>query len=460
MTNCYWIEENGAFEVCAVETEWPLTTGWIEFDSPPTPIIGRSFYDTYVGDSIAPRMVRPAYGNGLIVIGANLAYGTQPEWPVNGTGDTTGVYVSDDGGFTYSGLIEKFTWQAGTAATVGYSSVGNGWRSVLDHFGTDIYFDGSFFYVISQTMNNAGNIYPLMHVSKSADGVSWTNTISAGGNYSLTDAEAYDGDLWYLGTNDPQATNDFPYDDATILAGHSGDGGVTWTHQLFGIGNDYSSEPWPNYGDVSANQDGLHIVGLGYDVDTFVHGIFYWRPLSKNTWATPILFWEDGVDLEDMNYDHGPAVLASRINPFNVYLVAFLWGPAPDYNDFIALKRSNDGGLTFSSFEYIGELDTVGTGEHYGPTTDSSWNGPQFFELDDGRLVIVATFFDGTVPAVMYVISDDDGITWSNKIVISTDWEAEVNWRSSRVHACVRGNDVIITQTHSATRSRAYIIRP
>ena len=461
MTNCYWIEEQGAFEVCAVTELPPLTTGWVQFDSLPDPIVGRSHYTVWPGASIAPAMVRPAYGNGLIVIGAHYSYGVQPDpYITPGTHETTGVFVSDDDGFTYSGLIEKFTWLPGTAPA-GYDG-SDFWSFAFAHYGTDIYFDGSHFYVISQTMDDqpfAGGYTPRLHTSKSADGVIWTNQKAPAAGYELSQAEAYQGDLWFYGNNFP-ASSFAPFDTLTWVVGHSNNDGATWTITPLNYEYGWNGDPWPNFDDISANQNGLHIAAQVSDYPSY--GVFYFRPTGAASWAAPMPMIFDFANPDILGgwaySEVGPSLVASRVNPLNIYACHETYGIT---NEYIAFRRSLDGGLTWGNISAAVEL--AGSEEFHFSLTQ---NGARMVELDDGRLVIVFVYrnFDPYVIHTAYVVSTDYGASWGARVVFSSgEWVADsgAGGRTARLHVCVRaGVDVIVTQSRRVDFAKAYIIRP
>jgi len=456
--NCYWVEELGAVELCTGADLPPLADGWVRFDSEPDPIAGRSFYTTFYGESRAPMAARPAFGNGKIVVAAGFSYGVTG----NGSNETYAVFVSDDDGFTYGDCIEKFTWLPGAGTYYGGYDACPYWRGVDEQFGTFITFDGSLFYVVSNTSNDDSDNVQRIVTSRSADGETWTTENVVGANHTVTHTDSIDGDLYYLGTNHVDAVVDFS-ETGRYTAGYSDDHGATWTTHVFTEAeHNYGGQPTDRFESCSADAVGLHIAYLGYIDDPYFYGILYHRPTSKTTWAAPSMVYD--VDTEGPSYfliEEGCIeVLASRSRPGEVYLGFALTGDS----DALAWRRSTDGGATFSSLIYAW-IGSVALSEYF--DFIQSQNKQVAVELDDGRIVIVfvvssynSDTFESFV-TVTYVVSEDGMQTFSAPVAVSVnEWISDSSFRAERIRACAKGNDVVVTQTRRNTAGNNLIFRP
>ena len=438
MTNCYWIEEQGAFEVC---NDASLPEGWVRFDSQPAIIPGRDF-------SIAswqfPLSARSAYGNGLIVTACQYLLGVEVS---PGSSETYTVFISDDGGFTYGPCIEKWPWLPGTVSR-GYDAWA--WASGQRHYGTGISFDGTDFYVVSNTMNDMAGRAPAMCTSKSSDGENWTRNVTANGDYNVSNADSYDGDIWFVGDN----SGFFPgFSWPQAAAGHSSDDGVTWTYVLLGVPEDVMVDATDDtFSFISANSTGAHIAVLVSEPGiTGEFGVKYFRPTSLNTWAPGVLIW-DFLEYYPFNtvYGYGK-LLASRITPSVIYSVAADFTLADDYI-YIRFRRSVDAGVTWEpEISPWGALnyDLLWSVDGDRPVID-------LCELDDGRLVLVfllrADFWPLPDPDELYlsyVVSSDNGATFSAKVdVPNLPWDdTAFSFESERFWAIAMGNDVLVTMS-------------
>jgi hypothetical protein len=442
--NCYWIGESGAYELCFSVDLPGLPTGWIQYDSLPDAIIGRAGYTTYPPISNHPQSGRPAYGNGNIVIACAFSYGVQPA-ASNGSHETYGVFVSQDDGFTYGDLIEKFTWLPGGPYFEGYDANGF-FYGQIEHFGTAISFDGTDFYVVSTTNNNTADNELLIITSKSSDGLSWSNITTNAADHDISLSDSYGGKVWYLGTNSTIATyTPFPADAFTV--GYSGDDGATWTTATL-VAPNYAA-PDDVFVACSANQDGFHMAMQSYVV---FWGIVYYRPTGNSSWDTPVDLFDFALGFYE---DFGVQLIASRIDTNNIYASVNGYTVVDSY-DCIYFRRSGDGGLTWSSDITAWEGDAT----NYLPST-GRFNRHQLVELADERLVVVFVYNDGADDNLAYVISSDNGVTWGAATVLETaPFLIDNYFYNARIYACARGNDVIVTQCDRVIAGNTYIFRP
>ena len=456
MTNCYWIEELGAFEVCADDV---FNFGWTQFDSIPDDLGG--LRDTFTGLGDSPTNVKPAYGNGTIVIAVKYDLGDSG----GNTSFTTGVFTSSDGGFTYGPFIDKFPWLAGTypgySATVNYYGFDD-----CEHWGTRISFDGANFYVVETSFHNQGNPYrPIMYTSKSTDGVNWTRQVSnCDYNYPIG-SDSYLGDLWVHGSNtEPWSEGIDP--DSAHNTFHSDDDGVSWTKTTL-QGPDVGSIPnwsWPAevYRSSSANALGFHILADWVPETLWpTYGMYYYRPTSKTTYAAPQLLFNYNTTAY---FEKSPQIIASRVTPLNIYCLNF--SRQTFYE--IVFRRSIDGGVNWSPQAVIHVDVAYQFDEYY------AGNIGRMVELPDGRIVVIYVLLIDAVTEsirVDYIVSNDGGATFSLPTTVSdtellnyftpvNDDEYQFDYRTynPRIEATAMGNSsVLVAVTDSNGQSNSFI---
>lgn len=445
---CYWVKENGAIETCIAESPPELTDGWVQFDTIPDNTGGRGPYDYASGLTNHPVTVKPAYGNGLIVVACMYFFGVQPVYS-DGSAETQGIFVSDDDGFTYGPFIDKYPWLAGGTIPLGYD-VSDIWQEVHQYNGTQISFDGSNFYVVASSVMDIDRENVYIRTSKSADGVNWTTNSISGPNHYVTKSACLNGDLWYMGTN----SHDYEFNGATAYTtvGYSDNDGLTWspfnlTFQEF-IGG---ARPRDFDVDCSPNAEGLHIIVK--ESDDTDDGIYYYRPTSKTTWTPRAVIFVYPPSYDYYSEDGGMSIVASQVTPGNIYVSVGGEGGFPDRT--VYFRRSIDGGVSWGSVVPIPVDGSF--------TLFYAWNGSQMVELADGRLVIVFVYDNANdQPELAYAVSSDAGGSFAPPVVFSTnEWLADPDgYYSPRLHICAKGNDVVVASTDRSLAGKNLIFRP
>jgi len=478
MSNCYWVDEFDATQLCAVGFLPPLPEYWVRWDDGDS-LDGSPAARTYEWpDERAAKSAKVAASsgeNGIIVVAANYPYGDH----ANGyTVETYCAQYSTDYGFTYSAPVEYQTWQQGST-TGGYTAANANYQDTYYHNGTSIDYDGSRFVIVNDIGNNEGytptNPYSTIVTAVSTDGQNWTVNTVANTKYNVQRCAAYGGDIWYLSNNDYEAlvgTEDYYY-----LINYSANDGASWATTALGSNNGVTSNwnsPREEYCAISANSTGCHVLAEVYDeIAPNDYGNYYWRPTSASTWAAPILLWDFDNDFPTAPgtraQDFGVQILACRVNDANLIIAATM---ASDYTS-IWIKRSTDGGQNWSAEEQA--LDVIGGSPYneYFHQFDAQ-NIFRLVELDDGRLVLVfivdaqftgylvnADGVDNNHPAWMtYCVSEDQGVTWSPVTYLTPWWVADFLYYGERIEVAARGVDVVALATSREKGSFSYIFRP
>jgi len=458
--NCYWIDEQECFELCAQDFLPPLTSGWVQFDTTrPDATGGRAYNDTsYPGGG--PGYAKPAASsgeNGVIIIGCNYRYGVTNA--TDGSHYSYGSHRSTDYGFTYDAFTDYTPWLAGSIAA-GYDADYDGW-GVWYHHGTKISYDGvSKFYVVNTTHLNISNTDIRFRTHVSTDnGETWsTNTVVPTNpkGVHVTQSDSYNGNVWCFGTN--YYGYNLAAQPQRFIAAHSDDDGATWSETVVGTDIDnYSTTPYDEWGDVSANADGLHIlqeIFFGSFPGPYTYGLYYWRPTSNATWAAPVMLF----DYENSsNYsDWGDNILGSRVT--SGLVLATTSGYAGSFS-CIYVRRSIDSGQSFAA-EYSVNFPTV---NYYIQPFDAR-NAFDLVELADGRIVLVGVVRnDANQPEMIYSVSEDLGVSFSSWTALGSGtsfWIKDDKFQGQRVWACARGVDVVVTQTDRTQQGNVFIFRP
>lgn len=478
--NCYWIEEYGAYELCATGAPLPdLPEYWVRWDNGIVLAGGnREFTQSgYYQGREAPLSSQVAYGNGTIVNTATYDAGSNAVDDSGGAYSYTFAYSTDDG-FTYSDPIDQKPWLPGVNDG-GYDWQNGQWIDTFYEANTPIDFDGSRFVTVGAWGNDEGynpTTKETIVTRVSTDGITWTRNEIFDNLYNCLHCAAYDGDIWYLSCMD---WNGLYVSDYVFAMGYSDNDGATYTYNQIGLGIDTNSNSprSEQYSDLSANSTGCHVVAeifddpLGYP-NPYFYGIYYWRPTGNTTWASPILLWDKNDDFPTVPgmgaSDLGGQILACRVNDHNLILSVIM---GYDYSS-IWLKRSIDGGVTWSVETLIEQLDYDTYSEGF------SWQMSQglidIVELDDGRLVctwvseayypgydtVAEGAFDDWPGWTYYKVSEDGGLSWSEKTLLSPFWVADQTYYGERFRACAKGVDVVITCTRSRVGSFNLIFRP
>ena len=311
MSNCYWIEEYGAYENCVNPNLPPLPGDYVVWDETPTTLAGRTISPTF------PR------GSAWIEIVASpdlIVFGCNSNWGISNTWKSYSVATSSDHGFTWAGY-DKYPFVDG---------VGNGYMAPAyvdaqwsQHFGTAITYDeeGGEFFSTDSTMNDEADTVAKLRTSRSTDGVNWTSVLVTDINYTAIVCEAYDGTVWYIGYNYVPYNDGIPSteNEQWISLRASDNGGVTWAGQKIG-GPSYGAWDFPYKEHVycSANAQGLHVINNAFDgSDT---NMYYIRPTSSTTWAAPVILWNWVSDLSPGQNGSADFIIASRARPGELYV--------------------------------------------------------------------------------------------------------------------------------------------
>ena len=478
MSNCYWIEEYGAYQLCASGAPLPdLPEYWVRWDNgqalegvPAT----REFTPSgYYSGRLAPLSSQAAYGNGTLVNTGTYDAGS------TGTGGDysyTFAYSTDDG-FTFSDPIDQRTWLPGTNDG-GYDSMNGQWVNTFYYMNTQIVFDtaASRFVTVGAWGNDEGyspTTKETIVTRVSTDGQSWTENVIYDSEYNVMHIAAYDGDIWYLSNRDWESL--LGDGNSIYSMAYSGNDGASYSVLEFDPDWDTNnnSPRCEQYSDLSANSTGCHVIAEVFDLNTFDYGSYYWRPTSNTTWAAPIFLWDKDNDFPTAPgngaSDLGGQILACQVNDHDLILSVIM---GYDYAS-IWLKRSTDGGVTWSAETLIHAFNSSA------PYYESfAWGHSQglieIVELDDGRLVcctVVEAYYPGYELVAEgafddypgwtgYMVSEDGGITWSTWTLISPFWVSDQTYYGSRFRACAKGVDVVITCTNSRAGSFNMIFRP
>jgi hypothetical protein len=471
--NCYWIEEYGAYEICASLNLPDLPEYWVRWDKELDPIANRTAETgAWFGDGYAAGASKPMYGNGVIVNATMMPYG---DFINDYSRATYCVITSDDDGFTYGDFIEYSPWLQGTA-NGGYDATNGNWAPYTNyHFGTRCAWDGARFVIINTIGSDEGFSSPTfqeIRVAYSVNGTDWTVNDSSTANEYIVGAAAYAGDIWFLSNNG--FANDLGTEEVFYRIGYSSNDGVSWS--VTDLGDDDLtigwSDPKERLSYLSANSSGCHVVGEIYHNISGDYGQYYWRPTGVNTWAAPIMLWDAQTDWPGYSVaaaDFGIALLACRINDPDLILSAQL-----DWNwNGVWIRRSTDGGINWSAHQLLIELDEAG------PYSEEikwaqAWNPVQLVELDDGRLVCVIVYNayypgyeteaegakDDWPGWTAYCVSEDGGATWSALTLVTPFMVSDPYYYGQRFECCAKGVDVVVTITHRAEGTYNIIFRP
>jgi len=476
LTTCYWIEEVACIEDCENPNLPPIPEYWVRLDSENfTPATGRDYLKTgYYAGWRAPNSIGIATGNGLIVHAANYPWG---DW-INGFSTTSYVtQYSDDNGFTYSDSIDYEPWVAGTQLG-GYDSGNDYWFGINYDVGTGIDFDPveTRFVTVRDTGNDEGyspTSGSIILTAISSDAINWTVAKETGSEDYVLHMAAYDGHIWYLGNNGWAAEYGVG-EDYSYIAGYSANDGASWTRTDLTPGDNVpnNSAPQDKWSAASANSTGCHfIVEVFYYDAPFWYGMVYFRPTSNTTWATQYLMWDlDAVGdlLPDGASNYGNDLLACRVNDHNLIICGTM---ADDWAS-IWIKRSTDAGVNWGSPIKLMQLNSSL------PFSEAfEWrhaeNMFRLVELDNGNIVCVLVYeayypgyesspeiHDGSPGWVSYVMSEDQGQTWSQLTLVTPWWQSDERYYTARIRAAANGNDVVVTCTDQMQGTFDITIRP
>ena len=451
MTNCYWIEELGAFEVCAESNLPPLPGDYVIWSDTPEVLAGRVHDYGYIPSQV--NWCEVVASPDIITIAVNSGWESGPTW------SSYMVVTSSDHGFTFSGGIDKYPFLAGTGE--GYIATDYD-GSFTKYYGTAIAYDeeGGEFIAIDNTKNDELVATSKMRISRSTDGVNWTTLLSYDENYLVTWCEAYNGTIWYVGHNLSYKWYLDPfYQEPRLVLRTSTDGGVTWTGSVIGNDTTYQATNGNfNKEDAgcSANAAGLHVInnaGDGYEFS-----LNYIRPTSNTTWAAPVVLWP--IASEESLQGETDFILASRARPGEIYVGSvFNWPHEVHY------RRSTDNGLTWSpaavAWAPIAEFNID-------MSNSNSSNGIQVVELDDGRLVLIMHGWH--IPEYhshfAYAVNTDGLATGFGATTILLPDGIEINSGEfsgfhPRFEATNKGNDVVLAWGNIGyAPNRTLVFRP
>jgi hypothetical protein len=432
--NCYWIEEQGAFEVCAEGV--PLPGDYVSWSDTPEVIAGRTPGGGYT--SAQCHWVEVVASPDIIVMGVNS------EWGGVDTYKSYLIVTSSDHGFTFSGGIDKYPFVDGSVVGYMATDYDSQWQQ---YYGTAVAYDeeGGEFFSLDNTMNDENYNTSKLRISRSTDGVSWTSLLSNDANYHVMWCDAYNGTIWYVGHNLNYAYNNTPFAQGErIVLRASTDGGVTWTGTVIGNDTLYQATVF-NKEDAgcSANAAGLHVINNVWN--GAVTSLYYIRPTSNTTWASPILLWPISPNPSAW-IGETDFIIASRASPGEIYVGVLgddLW---PIYT--VYYRRSVDNGLTWSPAAAAWS-DTVDYA--IAIYNGSAFNGIQVVELDDGRIILVTLGTRESDGKLLYgyaVNADGLATGFGATTLLMPDgmdlFDSDFPVYHPRFEATNKGNDVVI----------------
>jgi hypothetical protein len=453
MTNCFWVAEDGAFEICIDEGIAPLPGGYVVWDDAPEVLAGRSAGSSLIGNATWVEVVASP---NLIVMAVNT------DWGISNTWKSYMVVVSDDHGFTFSGGIDKAPFVDGSNVGFMATDYDAQWNQ---HFGTSISYDeeGDEFFIVEGTLNDEGWNTSKVLTHRSTDGVNWTTVLSDDVNHVPVLSEAYNGTVWYLGCNIVAWNNCFPScDDAKLSIRASEDGGITWAGQIIGNANFETFESiTKDLCRCEANAQGLHVIDNAY-YDSTDTGMFYFRPTSKTTWAAPFMLWPNTYSMANTQHGSSDFFIASRANPGTLY-VGLTNRQFNTYID-VVYRKSSDNGLTWSP----DATAWSGTSAYYPLfSNQGTYNGIQVVELADGRLVLIMFGYNDATDKYLFAYAvNNDGLTsgfGSHTFLepdINIDRVTLANY-TPRFEATNKVNDVVLVFCNDqGEEQRSLVFRP
>jgi hypothetical protein len=162
-------------------------------------------------------------------------------------------------------------------------------------------------------------------------------------------------------------------------------------------------------------------------------------------------------DSGDYYEDDGPKLVASRVNAGYVY--AAQTGTTGS-DGVIYFRRSTNGGVSWEANVVAVLLNDPG-GQF---AVFGAQNVCELIELADGRLVIIFLYSSNAGSNFAdYVVSSDQGATWSTRTNISglNEWiYNSLNFTNARLLAAAKGNDVMVTRVDPEDDGQILIFRP
>jgi hypothetical protein len=454
VSNCYWVEEDGVYELCVDPNLPPLPGDFVVWDETPQTLSGRTIAATYPrGSSWVEVVANPD----TIVIGCNSWWGT------TNTYKSYIVCTSTDHGFTWQGY-DKYPHVDGV--NVGYMAAGGVDVQWTQFFGTAITYDeeGGEFFSVDCTMDDVDDDTAKVRTSKSTDGVNWTSLVVTDINYTAIICDAYNGTLWYIGYNYTPYWAGVPaYEDyRQIGLRASTDDGATWTGQKVG-GPSYDA--WGNvYKEsvrCSANAAGLHVINNAWDGNDT--NMYYIRPTSNTTWAAPVLMYADTSSMAAIRIGADDFCIASRARPGEIYI-----GTVDETASYsVTYRKSVDNGLNWTTAA-IAWSESVGGDLGNSYANPATYNVIRVVELDDGRLVIVLRLSPGGRRYAYAVNSDGLTTGFGPTTILQPEFNLDATQYANftpRFEVTAKGNDVVIVWCNDSPGSgddfeRSLVFRP
>ena len=266
------------------------------------------------------------------------------------TSENSRVFVkSTDGGLSLSVMKDFYPYQ--TPSPYGFDP--------FDYFATSgISSRNNTIVITHNTLNNTqANNHTI--VSKTTDGgVTWQHTFSDN-SMVIVDTMLTQNGLYAVGSQwDSTATSRADSNSTRPLqVSRSTDFGSTWsTTTLFTPTYWYSG--YPNKFEIDVDEDTNGWVGMLAQYWTSTYGLYYVRPTSATTWASPVAVFQNPVTYDLRGSPGGDQIFDMKLVNNQLVQVGQLWNSYnPTKTIFLSIK-GNTSGATIGNFQYDNAYST------------------------------------------------------------------------------------------------------